>query len=713
MSENQPILLRDILIRARQESLHMRHYFLGVEHLFLALLQIQGGLAQCALQDQGISVQKVITAIRRKTGVGNTQASWPGVRYTPRTYSILDMANDIALNNNRSDITERDLFSAIVSEKESLPMRLLRIMGADLTSLEQAARIHTLVDERHLPDVVVEFGPKYDKSQILSEQLFILRRMFSTYAKIRVERRLTGFRKALVLVITPIHADNEEDASVVVKIDQAEIVREEAQHYEEHIKNAATPFTARLEEAPIIPEDSLLGGLKYTLVANAGTIPLDLRNRIQQQGTEELPHLLYEMLYNRFKKYWWEQRRPYRFYVWTEYDWVLPSVLILDLKPTLEPPAGAHVLRIPFKRAHLKNTLKTLKPGDYIILENFTVQKVDTENKILKLALKYGTDADNRAFRVDVRLPNADRSYYRGEIIDRLVGTVWKTRDDALLDAVRALTPSFDPRQRMIPVDRYQMVNPLQVYDTLLDHFMHGTTSRIHGDLNLSNILLGPENGLWLIDFGHTRNGHTLFDWAVLEISLLGDAVMSLVGESWDNALKMLRAISPINKSKAPPQSNNANINHALQAVMAIRQIVGECLVNKDHWEEYYIALALCALRAITWETMPLGGRRLMFLFASLLTQEILSQSNITSTDTPSPDITENLPAVRQVTDLGLESRDDMLPIEQSSRIPLSPVPFQTKRLEDSESAKELERLESEKSSDETHQTPPENRDSK
>lgn len=709
MSNNNPILLRDILIWARQESLHARHYFLGVEHLFIALLQIQGGLAQSILQDQKIPAQSFIKVIRRRAGAGNTQAAWPGVRYTPRMKVILDMANDIALSNNRTEITERELFSAIVTEKESLPMRLLKNMGADLAIMEQAARTRTPLLEPQLPDVGIDFGPHYDNhNEIPDNQLVVLRRMFSSYAKIRVERRLTGFRSALILVITPIHANNQEDAPVVVKIDQVDNILDEAQHYEAHIKNAAVLYTARLEEAPMIPENALLGGLKYTLVANDGIIPLDLRNRIQREGTGQLANLFEELLYNRFKKYWWGQARPYRFHVWQEYDWVLPSVLTLDLQVDENTPSHMHLLRIPFRRTYLKNTLKNLQPGDHVVLENFTVQKVDHKNKTLKLALKYGAEAENRAFRIDVRLPEIDNSFYRGEIIDRLVGTVWKTRDAMLLDAVRALSPAFNPTSIRITIGQYEFENPLYAYEDVLDYFIRGSASRIHGDLNLSNILVGPENGLWLIDFGHTREGHTLFDWAALEVSLLGDAVMSAAGDSWESAIKMMRAVMIINKSKHPPESNNTDINQALKAIITIRKIVATCLANSKHWEEYYVALALCSLRAISWETMPLGGRRLMFLVAGMLIQEVSSRAQFTTSDTPSPDITESLPTVRQLTELSLENRKQAIPIEQ----PASPTPipssFSTKRLEDSETAKALERLEHEQDSDKTLKSPPE-----
>ena len=66
------IPLRDILINARQESFRMRHYYLGVEHLFIALLEIQGGLTGGILADYGLAPEYVVDAIRRKRAAGAT-----------------------------------------------------------------------------------------------------------------------------------------------------------------------------------------------------------------------------------------------------------------------------------------------------------------------------------------------------------------------------------------------------------------------------------------------------------------------------------------------------------------------------------------------------------------------------------------------------------------------------------------------------------------
>jgi hypothetical protein len=643
------ILLRDIMISARQECVQMRHFYIGVEHLFIALLQIQGGLASSILEEQGLTADYVIEAIRRKTDKGLSQVLWVGIPYTPRTDIVLNIAGDLALDNGHEEASERELLCAIMDEGESLPTRVLKSLNVDTEKFAESARTHTPAKEPQPPDIRVIFGEEFNSLETIQrEQLFVLRRMFAAHSEIRIERRLTGFRGALILVVTPIHPDKRQDAPIVVKIDQVDNILDEVQRYEAHVKHALPLQTARLEDNPTTPEASELAGIKYTLIANSEDVPQDLRNRVQTEGSDGLGKIIQQGLYAQFSKTWWQQRRPFRFQVWKEYDWLLPPVLTLEFIPAKEPPENAHIVKIPFNRARLKAKLKEMQFGDVIALDNFTVQRVDRENNVLKLAIGYGSEADKRAYKIEVKGLNlAKNTYYRGEVVERLVGTVWKKRDEVLLDAARALEPYFDLDGRWILIGKNRIPNPLLAYEDLLDRHVNGSLSKIHGDLHLGNILVGPNHSTWLIDFAHTRDGHTLFDWASLEVSLLGDAVMPAEGDSWEGARKIITHIAALDSAKAF-NFNKINGSTAFASVAAIRNIVRECLTNPDNWHEYYVALALCSLRAITWPLMSLGGRRLMFLLSGLAIYELNRKSHGSiQTDTPSPDetdMTDHLP---------------------------------------------------------------------
>lgn len=622
----------------------MKHHYLGIEHLFIAMLQIRDGLTASIIEEQGLTTDYVIDAIRRKTNKGSDQRLWAGFPYTPRTELILDIAKDLALDKEQDEITERELLTAMLAEKDSLPIRVVKSLGIDLETFTQMAETYIPKTEPHPPDINIIFGEEFDTGYVVQrEQLLVLRRMFPTYSSISIERRLTGFRDALILVVIPIQADGREDAPVVVKIADADSILDEVQRYEIHVKATLPLQTARLEDNPVVPDNVSFAGIKYTLVAGSDSIPLDLRNRVHLHGTYDLGRLLQKELYEHFRKSWWDQKRPYRFQVWKEYDWLLPPLLILDVSPQ-EKPANALTLRAPVNRMKLKTRQKDIKFGDYVVLENFAVQKIDQHNHILKLAVGFGSEAEKRAYKIELRGFEPDQTLvFRGEVIERIAGKVWKTRHDLLLDFARDLEPDFNLDSRWIQLGEKQIPNPLYSYEELLDRYVNGSISKIHGDLHLGNILVGPNNSTWLIDFGHARDGHTLFDWSTLEVSLLGDALMPMLEDDWQTARQVLECIVALDSNLPIPQMSD-QLFSAMGSLATLREIASECLTVADSWGEYYVALALSALRGVTWKTMSLGGRRLMFLLAGLALYELNRlQPSLSSAELSSSDKTEHL----------------------------------------------------------------------
>lgn len=625
------IALKDILINARQESYRMQHYYMGVEHLFIGLLDIQGGLLVSLLEDRGLTTEYVVDAIRRKAGKGNRQRLWAGLPNTPRADIVLGIANDLALENNESEITERDLLIAILDEHDSIPVRVLERFEVDIEQLAWEARSKSLNYQQSQPYIKIDFGQQ--SLSLPEETLFILRRMFYGYSQIRVDKRLLGgYSSAVLLVITPIQADGMEDAAVVVKIDDADVILDEAQRYDTHVKSTLPPLTARLEEKPTTSETSDMAGLKYTFIAGMNSSAQDLREAAHD--LDNLGEWVRRELYPVFGKTWWKQNRPYRFQVWTEYDWLLPPLLTLDYIPEEEITATTAIIRDPVRRSRISK----LEYGDMVVIENFTVQRVYRDKDMIQVSVGKGSEAAKRAYRINVRGLNlAQDAFYRGEVIERLGGRVWETRATALMAGAQALEPDFDLNAETIPFNGKpeRLPNPLQAYDDLLDRYVDGSLSKIHGDLHLGNILVGPNGSAFLIDFAQTRNGHTLFDWASLEVSLLTDVVMPMIGDDWYSVRLVLSYISSLHKEL--PDTVPV-LNEVMQHVLAVREIAKECLARPDSWSEYYVALTMCALRAYMWDTVSLGSRRLMFYLAALAIHEMRNRGTLIMDDGPITD---------------------------------------------------------------------------
>ena len=313
---------------------------------------------------------------------------------------------------------------------------------------------------------------------------------------------------------------------------------------------------------------------------------------------------------------------------------LLPPLLTLDYSAD-DAPSNAIVVRDPVRRGRLAH----LDYGDPVVVENFTVQRVYRDKNMIQLAIGKGSEAARRAYKINVRGLNlAQDVYYRGEVIERIAGHVWETRAMALLAAARSLEPDFDLESETIPgIGKPEhLPNPIRAYEDLLDRYVDGTLSKIHGDLHLGNILVGPNASAFLIDFAQTRNGHTLFDWACLEVSLLTDVVMPVVGNDWWSVRLVLRYLASLHKDT--PDSGVPALNDVMQHVLAVREIVKDCLAREGSWSEYYMALTFCTLRAFMWETLSLGARRLMFSLGGLAIHEMRARSTMTMDDGPATD---------------------------------------------------------------------------
>src|SRR5690349_12107854 len=89
------VALKDIEAIARIESAKMQHFYLGVEHLFIALTKLEGGLTAAIFDQGGQSPRYLRYAIRELTGRGDDRRYWPGYRTTPRTTTILKRAQEL------------------------------------------------------------------------------------------------------------------------------------------------------------------------------------------------------------------------------------------------------------------------------------------------------------------------------------------------------------------------------------------------------------------------------------------------------------------------------------------------------------------------------------------------------------------------------------------------------------------------------------------
>ncbi len=601
------INLREILDIAEHESARHLHFYVGVEHLFIALTKLDNGLTNVVLEQCSMEPRFLRYSVRQVIGVGEERRYWSGFRQTPRAQKVLEIAQRYAGIHNPA---ERDVLLAILDEGDSIPTRVMREAGTDMAYLRRTAANWSSRLRSEMPKVPIQ-----SDVELVEDEQAVLQRMFRAYERIVVERELGGsYTGARLLVVQP-HRAHRTEARVVVKIDQVPAILHEKRHYDSYVKDTLPPTTARLLDNPALPDECPLGGLKYTLVQpSGGTNPIDLRDYVSQLSNIELGNVIRTGIYDAYKASWWLQRQRYRFGVWREYEHVLPAALEIEVEPSATradlqiEPLGTWSRRTDFGE------------GEQVELRGFIVQKVRKYQGSMQLAAGNGPEAVNRASKVEVwGLDEAVNNYRPGDFIESLVGRVSRTRYDILQAQLETLHPHFDTQMPMLPQPVSQLPNPVFQIESLLEKRLSGYLSIIHGDLHLGNVLVGPSNDAWLIDFGLTREGHTLFDWAVLEISLLATAIAPHMPPGWDGVWGTIRLLDAVNHHQLRSYRHDNPVAEALDVIRVVREIVQENLARSEDWSEYYTALALVALRGLSWEhTASVDVRRLLFLASAL-----------------------------------------------------------------------------------------------
>lgn len=127
-----------LLRAATDEAVHrLHHNYLGAEHLFIALTQIEAGATQRLLAAANLDPRTVRNEIRREAGANDSDIGYfvDELPFTPRAYRILADAVNIADEHGidgEDSVLESHLLLALLREGESIPVRKLRALGADI-----------------------------------------------------------------------------------------------------------------------------------------------------------------------------------------------------------------------------------------------------------------------------------------------------------------------------------------------------------------------------------------------------------------------------------------------------------------------------------------------------------------------------------------------------------------------------------------------------
>lgn len=131
---------KNVLMMAQEQAKKFNHHALGTEHLLLAIVLENEGIAGMTLRELGVNPTDVLEEIERLTGYGDAViASGIGgyLPYSPKAKQVLDIARIEAQQANSVKIGTAHLLLALLRDDDIIAARILLNLGLSLAKTRQ------------------------------------------------------------------------------------------------------------------------------------------------------------------------------------------------------------------------------------------------------------------------------------------------------------------------------------------------------------------------------------------------------------------------------------------------------------------------------------------------------------------------------------------------------------------------------------------------
>ena len=602
MNEIMPTLPPDLQALVEEESQRLNHYYLGVEHLFLALLAIDDSLTVHVLQQMDLSPDYTGFLIEDQLGKSPDRRYWRGFRPTPRYEEVIQLASS---RHGGEGITQQTLLIAILEEGDSIPVRVLQTLGASLSTLQKLAETGGEVE---MPTSEVEIVVK--GIPILVDEIQLLSDLFPTAETITVSAALAASTQMIRKYPILVQWDADTVESMLFCAGSVETIFNSKRQFdviqkrinEHHPQLAPLTYIKRLSNGHlgaavyIMQHDDLVDGRTLLLQGN------------------DLPNVLWT-LREELKPIFWQKGQRYRFPLWREYEFFLPPTLVVEAGEVDDPDTI-----MPLMNVHAST-------GDAVECQDFTVKQVLPHRKRIILQAGAGTEAVYQSSVIWVENLSNDHMerIALGKAVRSITGRVIQTRDDILNSYAKALDLPFDVSQLELDTPLGTIPNPLQSVSSLLWYEVEGHMGDIHGGFSPDNIIVtrSPQ----LIDYSASRFGHILFDWVLMERWVWLHGFASSIPDDWDSLWEIGERLQPFITDYQQTVSLDDSI---LDTVTAIREIVSELLGKENDWREYFAPLALMSIAEMGNSALPLPARRWSFILACIVAKAFQTISQTT-----------------------------------------------------------------------------------
>lgn len=129
---------RKVLVLAQEEARGLHQPYVGTEHVLLALLKEEDGLAAQALERLGVHYEATVAAIRRIVTIDESTDVSGHLSFTPRVKRVLENSLREAMQMGQSYISTEHLLLGIIRENEGTAIEVFERMGVSGDDLRAA-----------------------------------------------------------------------------------------------------------------------------------------------------------------------------------------------------------------------------------------------------------------------------------------------------------------------------------------------------------------------------------------------------------------------------------------------------------------------------------------------------------------------------------------------------------------------------------------------
>lgn len=128
---------RRVVVLAQEQAVAFNHDYIGTEHLLLGLLTEGEGIAAHVLTSHDVLLGAACHQVDEIIGRG-PRPPRGHIPFTSATKSVLGASQRESLKLGQNHIGTEHLLLALLAERDSAAVRILRAVGADLERLREA-----------------------------------------------------------------------------------------------------------------------------------------------------------------------------------------------------------------------------------------------------------------------------------------------------------------------------------------------------------------------------------------------------------------------------------------------------------------------------------------------------------------------------------------------------------------------------------------------